>query len=370
MTTILLVDDDNEFRSSIKRDLQRQGFDVFVADSVSLALQQLEQVDGVDVVLTDLCMPGEGGLELLRAVARRWPDTSMLLMSAFASARDYQTAMDLGSAQVLNKPFSRADLRSALSRALECRRGFHGTIHGLSLVDILQMFHVARRSACVTLGPDRRIYLSAGEIVHAVAESREGVCALAALLDRDVGHLHTSPLPVRVDATITTPFDRLLLELLQARDERSGRSVASNRVDDSAELDLSALDEPPPARAADGELRQSALEWFAASGVEFVGRDALILAARVSSNHTTVVRGGVAASAYAPELRLVAQAGMRFTSGARRGSYAHLRAGVGVALTWNIDDDLLVGIVESIETESDVGWFRLHASALTRCVGD
>jgi CheY-like chemotaxis protein len=149
------------------------------------------------------------------------PQTRPVLMSGFASARDYQRAVELGAVRVLIKPFSRAELIGCIRQAIECEVGFRGSVHGLSLVDVLQMFNFARRSVAILVGgrSPGSVYLSHGEIVQAVHQGLTGEAALAQILSLPTGSLSTTVLPDEVERTITRRFSEVLLDALRSMDE-------------------------------------------------------------------------------------------------------------------------------------------------------
>jgi CheY-like chemotaxis protein len=219
MTSILVVEDDEQLRSAVTRDLAHRGFDVTAVVSVEDALSQLNR-RGYDVLLTDLRMSERDGIDLLAELADVAPQTRPILMSAYASARDHQRAVELGAVQVLCKPFTSIELAHAIRQAVECETGFRGVVHGLSLVDVLQMFHFARRSLCVIVGGRHggQIHLKGGEIVHAVREELEGEAALRKILQMTSGSMHTGPLEGN-KRTIERAFEELLLDVLRENDE-------------------------------------------------------------------------------------------------------------------------------------------------------
>jgi CheY-like chemotaxis protein len=219
MTSILVVEDDEQLRSAVTRDLAHRGFEVTAVVSVEDALSQLNH-RGYDVLLTDLRMSERDGIDLLAELAELAPQTRPILMSAYASARDHQRAVELGAVQVLCKPFTSIELVQAIRQAVECETGFRGVVHGLSLVDVLQMFHYARRSLSVIVGGRHggQIQVNHGEIVHAVHEGLEGVEALRKILQMTSGSMHTGPLDGN-KRTIERAFEELLLDALRANDE-------------------------------------------------------------------------------------------------------------------------------------------------------
>lgn len=223
MTRVLIVDDDPRMSSALAGELVRQGYDTQTADSVDAALELLLNAP-VDVLVTDLRMSGRDGLDLIRMARATSPKTRAVLMSAYATAKDYKVAIELGAVDVLTKPFTPEDLEEAIRKALDSQSGVQGLVHGLSLVDVLQMFHFARRSLAIHVGGDgATIHLRDGEVVHAVSGAITGEAALRAILESQVSSVRTSP-AVSVPITITRGFQALLLDLVRAIDEQ-GRSL-------------------------------------------------------------------------------------------------------------------------------------------------
>ncbi len=154
-------------------------------------------------------------------------------MSAYATARDYDTALQLGAVRVLCKPFTPRELIEAIREAVECEHGFHGNVHGLSLLDILQMFHYGRRNATIIIGGAKpgRIYVEGGDIVHAEVADAQGERALVALLSTRSGSIRTTVLG-DVARTIARPFESLVLDALRIVDEATRTRDEGGPTDD------------------------------------------------------------------------------------------------------------------------------------------
>ncbi|MFY0534776.1 response regulator [Nannocystis pusilla] len=190
MASLFIVEDDSHFRGELTRELEGRGFQVASAPSVHSALAALARRPA-DVVLTDLRLGGPDGLDLLKllpSVSRR---TRSILMSAHASARDHQVATELGAIDVLIKPFTPAELLRSIHKAIDCETGFVGSVHGLSLIDVAQMFHLAQRSVTIVVTatgrPASKIHLRRGEIVGASHGDLVGCAALRAILAASSG---------------------------------------------------------------------------------------------------------------------------------------------------------------------------------------
>ena len=117
--TILIVEDEAMIRGNVRECLQQLGYRVLEAENGEAALQVCDDSNGkIDLVLTDLVMPGMGGYELAGQLAKRHPAVQMLFMSGYtedSAAR--REILSQGSA-FLQKPFSVADLSSAIHYAL------------------------------------------------------------------------------------------------------------------------------------------------------------------------------------------------------------------------------------------------------------
>jgi ActR/RegA family two-component response regulator len=241
MTTVLIVEDDEMFARAVGDDLRYQGLDVAIVHTVEQALVSV-RVRTFDVLLTDLRLGAQDGIDLLVALRDLSPQTRTVLMSAFATARDYQRAVELGAVRVLCKPFTPADLIQCIRQAAECGIGFRGSVHGLSLVDMLQMYHYARRSVTIAVDGSSagRLHLRDGQVVHAEHRGLTGEAAVRSLLAMPAGTLGTSALPGRVAQTVTRDLREVLLDALRSLDESS--AVQEDDLDPVFDL---LADEPP-----------------------------------------------------------------------------------------------------------------------------
>src|SRR5256712_5153525 len=118
--TLLIADDDPGLRQSLERTLTREGYRVILASDGNAALERL-QAGGVDLVLTDLKMPGLSGIELRRAVKAIASEVDVILLTAFGTVEEAVKAMKEGAYDFLTKPFQRAQLLRLIRQALERR---------------------------------------------------------------------------------------------------------------------------------------------------------------------------------------------------------------------------------------------------------
>ncbi len=118
MARILVVDDEKNIRNHLARYLTEFGHGVDTAANAPAALAALDR-HAADVVLSDVRMAGMDGLALLREIRQRWPDTVVVLMTAYATVPQAVEAMRAGAYDYLVKPFALDQVRLLLDRVLE-----------------------------------------------------------------------------------------------------------------------------------------------------------------------------------------------------------------------------------------------------------
>ena len=117
MSTILVVDDDKATRDGVARTL-RSDYSVLTAADADAAMAALN-VNAVDLVLTDLRMPGRDGLSLLRDIIAAYPGIPVILLSAYGSVESAVEAMKDGAYDFLTKPINLDHLELVVHRALK-----------------------------------------------------------------------------------------------------------------------------------------------------------------------------------------------------------------------------------------------------------
>ncbi|MEM8874954.1 MAG: sigma-54 dependent transcriptional regulator [Planctomycetota bacterium] len=117
MATILICDDEALMRDGSAATLERHGHQVRTAACGQEALDILD-ADAIDLLITDLKMPGMTGIELLRSAKARKPKLLVILMTAFATVPTAVSAIKQGALDYLQKPFDGDDLRRMTERAL------------------------------------------------------------------------------------------------------------------------------------------------------------------------------------------------------------------------------------------------------------
>lgn len=118
--TVLIVDDEIRYRELYARVLRDAGFAVLEAGSAAEALLVLEKT-APDMIVSDVRMPGESGLDLLRRARGQKPELPFLLVTAYADVREAVDALKLGAVDYLAKPVDLDELLSAVRDTLGVR---------------------------------------------------------------------------------------------------------------------------------------------------------------------------------------------------------------------------------------------------------
>ena len=118
MHTILIVDDEPNYQIILGELLRDEGYEVFTADNGTAALPIVRDTD-LDLVLSDMKMPGMDGIELMKKIKEFNRDLPVILITAFAEVEKAVEAMHLGAFTYLAKPFSNDQLLASVRKAIE-----------------------------------------------------------------------------------------------------------------------------------------------------------------------------------------------------------------------------------------------------------
>jgi len=114
---LLVVEDDAEMRNLLRKVLEKEGYRVSVAADGREASASLSRAP-YDLVVTDMLMPEDGGLELLQAIRESHPTLPVIIITAFGDWGSYSRALELGAAAFISKPLKMAELIGAIHTAL------------------------------------------------------------------------------------------------------------------------------------------------------------------------------------------------------------------------------------------------------------
>jgi CheY-like chemotaxis protein/DNA-binding transcriptional ArsR family regulator len=115
---ILVVDDDEELREDVVEMLQREGYEVIDVGTGEEAIEKLKK-ESVDIILTDLMMPGIDGMEVLRQSKKLKPAVRVIMITGFGTIENAVEAMKEGASDYISKPFKIGEVQATVKRALE-----------------------------------------------------------------------------------------------------------------------------------------------------------------------------------------------------------------------------------------------------------
>lgn len=117
MAKILITEDETALRSFVARALRLDGHETTEAEDGSDGLEKLA-LDDFDLLLTDIRMPVMDGIALAEETAKKYPNTKILLMTGYAEQRERADSLAKIIIDVVPKPFSLPDIRTAVAQAL------------------------------------------------------------------------------------------------------------------------------------------------------------------------------------------------------------------------------------------------------------
>ena len=118
---ILVIDDEPNLRKILEALLTREGYEVFCFEGLDEALPTLN-TENIDVLITDLSMPGKTGMDVLGYCQNYSPNLPVIIITAFGTIEAAVSALKAGAFDFVLKPFDQGELTRTLKKALESRR--------------------------------------------------------------------------------------------------------------------------------------------------------------------------------------------------------------------------------------------------------
>jgi two-component system NtrC family response regulator len=118
MDTILIVDDEKNYLVVLQALLSPEGYEIMTSDKAQDALRMIQESD-VDLVLTDMKMPGMTGMELLEEAKKIKPEVPVIMMTAYGTIEKAVEAMKKHAYDYITKPFQNEELKLTIRKALE-----------------------------------------------------------------------------------------------------------------------------------------------------------------------------------------------------------------------------------------------------------
>lgn len=215
MKKILIVDDEEDMLWTLGNSLCHDGFqaDILTAASGEEALGILDKT-AVDLVVTDINMPGMNGIELLVEIKNRRLEAGVIVMTAYPSRQVKTDALLHGGLHFVEKPFDIRKLRQSIAHALSGNL-FRGPVSGIQLADIIQINCLANATSSLRIkAPEGAglIYTVAGKIVHALCDDLTGEEAFHRIMAFTGGTIENIKIEAVPETTITRGVEPLLIE--------------------------------------------------------------------------------------------------------------------------------------------------------------
>ncbi len=134
LPTVLIADDDRSIRTVLTQALGRSGYQVRATSSAATLWRWVEDGEG-DLVITDVIMPDENGLDLVPRIRRLRPELPVIVMSAQSTLTTAVQAAQRGAFDYLPKPFDLGDLLAVVDRALKQPLNVAANTEGLKQSD-------------------------------------------------------------------------------------------------------------------------------------------------------------------------------------------------------------------------------------------
>jgi len=265
MKRVLVVDDEEDMLWMLQRNLNKgmQDVEILAAKSGEEALAILSD-KAVNLVITDINMPGMSGLDLLIEINNKFPDTAAIIMTAYPSSAYENQAMMSGSLRFIEKPFDIKEVRTIVEDVLKTNEGFQGTVDGVDLLDIVQFNGLSRATAALkvtTRDQEGMIFFKEGAVVHAMCGDKTGEDAFFTIIRFNGGSLQNIRGVQPPGITINKGLEALLFEAAVENDEGRGTDDSEEDLGDFIDNSL----QETPAASSTTDFTSKAGEAEAAS---------------------------------------------------------------------------------------------------------
>ncbi|HEX4947261.1 MAG TPA: sigma-54 dependent transcriptional regulator [Blastocatellia bacterium] len=203
---VLIVDDDPEFGAVAQHLVEVEGYGASLATSGSEALQACRE-QAFDVILLDLLLGADSGLDVLRELHQQWPDLPVIVITAHGSLESAAAAVRGNAFDYIGKPFPAAELLSLLQRALEWRVSKRNNDHVAVIPTPPSSAIVGKSPAMVAVYRLIARVAATDSTVLIAGESGTGKELIARALHDNSGRKHKPFVPVNCGA-----FTETLLE--------------------------------------------------------------------------------------------------------------------------------------------------------------
>ena len=237
--TVLIVDDEAPLLRNLRGYLGSLGgrFRVLTATTAEEGLEVLSNERSLDVLVTDVRLPGMDGIELVRKVRTLKPAVPIVVMSAFGTEVLKRRAKSEGALTFLEKPVDLEQFRRVLEEATRSGAGWSGSIGGLDIFDIAQLLAMSGRRFGVRItfkDLSGVLGFEGGQLVHASAGKRQGEEAFFEMVRWAGGTFEELPDGELPTPNVTLPLSQLMIEAARRRDEAERETGQADPVSSTA----------------------------------------------------------------------------------------------------------------------------------------
>ena len=378
MKKVLIVDDEEDMLWMLQRNLDSgiPNIETFTAQSGEDALGVLNENE-IDLVISDINMPGMSGLELLTEISSKWKDTRVIIMTAYPSNAFENTARKEGALQFVEKPFDINDMRKLVEETLESEQK-PSSSGGIALIDIIQFNGLAKSTSALKITRDDdngMIYFQEGKVVHVQLGDETGEAAFFKIIEIEGAEIQNIDGMKPSSNTMSRTVESLMLEAAVMEDEQQyEQSESGFESGDKEEMDelTDELPAEPVAENSDDiltstteqsqntedenmtEIQKILAEFTNIDGVHtacLVGRDGFLLDSIARTGIDAEMIGAIAPSGFGSAETMGNQLGQGDLN------MTMLEYGEGPVMFAPVGDEAFLVIVADKDT--NLGWIRI-----------
>ncbi len=225
LKNVLVVDDEEDLTWSIAKHLSKDKdkYNLNTVNSGADALDLLKK-KSIELVISDIRMPEISGLDLLMKIRENYPETKVIIMTAYGSSEIQQEANERGCFRYIEKPFEINDLRQMILDIVSEKEGFEGKISDFQLTDLIQMNCLGRLTNAISVDAGQKkgiIFFEDGNIIHAEVGNLDGENAFYEIIGWKGGQFAINKGAKTKKESIVKGWQSLMLEGMRRADEKT-----------------------------------------------------------------------------------------------------------------------------------------------------